>query len=155
MVAGGWHRVFIVNGHGGNHELIQLVARDLALEHDVHLGGGLLVGDRVGRARGGRSRRRRDGSPDTPGASRPRSCWRCARSWWSGRSRTATTRVPTGPPVVGGELRAEHHGLWQAIDGYGDSPDLADAELGRRWLMVGSQEVAKAYAHFDFETREG
>jgi hypothetical protein len=56
---------------------------------------------------------------------------------------------------VGGELRVEHHGWWQAIDGYGDSPDLADAELGARWLAVGAQEVAKALAHFDFETREG
>src|SRR3954471_7529106 len=27
----GFRRVFLVNGHGGNHELIQLVARDIAL----------------------------------------------------------------------------------------------------------------------------
>ena len=154
LLAGGWHRLFIVNGHGGNHEIIQLVARDIALEHDVHVAAGswwAIARDAL----------REAGAADAgrfPGH--------------AGRFETSLVMAmrpelvvpplphrdepgPTGPPVVGGELRVEHHGWWQAIDGYGDSPDLADAELGRRWLMVGSQEVAKAFAHFDFETREG
>ena len=52
------------------------------------------------------------------------------------------------PRRFGADLRAEHAGSWQAIDGYGDSPDLASAELGRRWLDVAADAVADAYAAF-------
>jgi creatinine amidohydrolase len=38
LVVDGFRRIFILNGHGGNHEIIQLVARDLALRHAVNLG---------------------------------------------------------------------------------------------------------------------
>ena len=38
LIESGFRRVFILNGHGGNHEIIQLVARDLSLKHAVNLG---------------------------------------------------------------------------------------------------------------------
>ncbi|MGH9628196.1 MAG: creatininase family protein, partial [Bryobacteraceae bacterium] len=34
----GFRRIFLLNGHGGNHELIQVAARDLALEHNIQVG---------------------------------------------------------------------------------------------------------------------
>src|SRR5690349_14510387 len=37
LIVCGFRRIFILNGHGGNSELIQLVARDLALKHAAHL----------------------------------------------------------------------------------------------------------------------
>ena len=37
LIQSGFRRIFIVNGHGGNHELIQLVVRDLALRHACNL----------------------------------------------------------------------------------------------------------------------
>src|SRR5262245_57960406 len=37
LIVDGFRRIFMLNGHGGNHELIQLVARDLALKHAAHL----------------------------------------------------------------------------------------------------------------------
>ena len=70
LVRDGFRRIFLVNGHGGNHELIQLVARDVALR----LPGGrrriVVVARRLGRdGRGGRARRSA-GCPATPAASR-------------------------------------------------------------------------------------
>ena len=38
LILGGFKRLFILNGHGGNNELIQLAARDLALKHPVQVG---------------------------------------------------------------------------------------------------------------------
>src|SRR5689334_5574283 len=35
LARGGCRRLFLVNGHGGNAELIQLAAREIALEHGV------------------------------------------------------------------------------------------------------------------------
>ena len=37
LIISGFKRVFILNGHGGNNELVQLVARDLALKHPVNI----------------------------------------------------------------------------------------------------------------------
>jgi creatinine amidohydrolase len=37
FIIGGFRRIFILNGHGGNSELVQLVARDLALKHPVQM----------------------------------------------------------------------------------------------------------------------
>ena len=36
----GFTRIFLVNGHGGNHELAQLAARDVALKHPVRVAAG-------------------------------------------------------------------------------------------------------------------
>ena len=36
LIVGGFRRLFFVNGHGGNHELAQLAARDLSLQQPVH-----------------------------------------------------------------------------------------------------------------------
>ena len=40
LITDGFRRIFIVNGHGGNHELIQLVARDVALRRDATIAAG-------------------------------------------------------------------------------------------------------------------
>ncbi len=40
LITSGFRRIFILNGHGGNHELVQLVARDLALKHPANIAAG-------------------------------------------------------------------------------------------------------------------
>ena len=45
-------------------------------------------------------------------------------------------------------VREERHGFWQAIDGYGDSPDLGTAEDGQRYLEVSAAELARAFVAF-------
>ena len=148
LVTDGFRRVFVINGHGGNHELIGLAVRDLALElPDVHLAAGswwAMAWDELVAA----------GAADIgrfPGH--------------AGRFETSLVLAMRPELVVGplphrddpgttdtrrfgGDWREEHAGSWQAIDGYGDSPDLASAELGRRWLDVASDAVARAYASF-------
>ncbi|MCA9878465.1 MAG: creatininase family protein, partial [Thermomicrobiales bacterium] len=37
LITDGFRRVFVINGHGGNHELIQVVVRDLVLEEQANL----------------------------------------------------------------------------------------------------------------------
>src|SRR5215470_19269357 len=40
LITDGFTRIFLVNGHGGNHELAQLAARDMALRHPVRVAAG-------------------------------------------------------------------------------------------------------------------
>ncbi len=152
-VVGGWRRLFLVNGHGGNHELIQLVARDAALRHDVHIAAGswwaiareALIA--AGAADAGRF-------PGHAGRFETSLVLAMRPDLVVGPLPHRDLGGPGEPSNLGGELRVEHHGSWQAIDGYGDSPDLADPELGRRWLDVATEAVAEAYLRFDADTRD-
>lgn len=147
LITDGFRRIFILNGHGGNNELIQLVARDLALKHPVGLAAASywtiawdgLVKDaaHVGAALPGHSGRFetalmlalrpelvREPRPhrDAPAGSDPRSFY--------------------------APYRAELHGAWQRIDGFTDSPDQAQAAMGEQYLATIVGAVAQALREF-------
>jgi creatinine amidohydrolase len=149
LLESGYRRVFVINGHGGNHELIQVAARDIALRTpDAHVGAGswwAMAWDALveaGAAAVGRF-------PGHAGrfetslmlALRPELVVHPLPH----RDEPGT---PTDVRRFGGDHRAEHHGSWLAIDGYGDSPDLADGESGRRWLELASAAVAVQLVEF-------
>jgi creatinine amidohydrolase len=147
LVRDGFRRIFLVNGHGGNHDLVQLVARDVALRQpvavaaaswwsaawDVMVGEGALeVGRLPGHAGGFETSlvmalRPELVSPDLP-------------------DRPPAPAKPGArfPPVV----REERHGFWQSIDGYTDGAGRATPEAGRRWLDVASDELARLFVAF-------
>jgi creatinine amidohydrolase len=147
LIVGGFRRIMILNSHGGNNELIQCVARDLALKHPAHLAAvsywapawDALVdreAHRHGRVPGHagafetslmlalRPELVREPRPHRDGAigSDPR------RSW---------------PPV-----RIELHGAWQQIDGYSDSPDRGSAERGRAYLEAIVESIGQSLIEF-------
>ncbi len=146
LIASGFRRIFILNGHGGNSELIQLVARDLALRHAASLAaapywtiaweallaeGAHLAAGLPGHAGTFETSLIMALRPDLVREPRPH---RDAPADGDTRGFTA--------------YRAEHHGSWQQIDGYTDSPDQADAERGRRYLAAIVREVAGALREF-------
>ena len=147
LIESGFHRVFILNGHGGNHEIIQLVVRDLALKHPVNLGAASywdlareavaeLEFDLHGRFPGHAGVFETSVimalRPDLVDEPRPHRT----------PEELARTIVPPD------EFRAERHGFWLSIDGYTDSPDLASPEWGQRLLGVIVPAVAGALARF-------
>ncbi len=143
----GFRKLFFLNGHGGNHEIAQLAARDLALEGPLHAGSGSwwamayqeLVGD--GAADGGR----------LPGH--------------AGRFETAISAAldpdaGTSPPPAHSSYqesdrhayspvyRAEFHDSWRRLDGYTDSPGSASREDGQRWLGIAVEAVKRLLIEF-------
>jgi creatinine amidohydrolase len=153
LVTGGVRRLFIVNGHGGNHELVQLVARDLALRHDVDVAAGswwAMAWDslvEVGAHETGRF-------PGHSGAFE-------TSLLMAMRPELVTSPLPrrdepgsTDPRRFGGPYRAERHGFWQRIEGYTDSPALGDADRGRLYLDVAAKSVAEQLVAFWNSTRD-
>ena len=143
----GFRSVFLLNGHGGNHELIQLAARDTALKHPIlvgaasywHLAWEGLVG-----------------LDAHQGAGLPGHAGRFETSVMLAlRGPMVSSKQPHRDVVVGSDpnrptplWRNERHGSWQAIDGYTDSPDNATAELGERYLPVLIDSVARTLIEF-------
>jgi len=147
LVAGGFRRVFIVNGHGGNSELVQLAARDVALRRELRAGVGsywTIAWSRLTGAGAGKLGHLPGHAgifetsmiaalrPDLVREPRP--------------SRTLDER--TSPPMPADPYRFEAHGFWQSIDGYSDSPALANGEDGQRFLEAAIAGVAEALEAF-------
>ncbi|MDW8145480.1 MAG: creatininase family protein [Roseiflexaceae bacterium] len=151
---GGFRRMFILNGHGGDHEIIQLVARDMALRHPLRIGAAsywniarerLIAldadhGQRLpGHAGGFESALMLALRPELVRLPLP------SRAW-------TQENDPLEPALP---FRLEMHGFWQAIDGYSDNPAQATAERGRVYLDAIVEAVTHAFLTFDTVTREG
>ncbi len=148
LVRDGFRKIILVNGHGGNHELIQLVARDVALRRPVAVAAmswwlaawDVMVAEgahRVGRMPG------HAGGFETSlvMAMRPE----LVASPLPGRTPAPSPDGVRWP----GLIREERHGFWQSVDGYSDGPGLATAEGGRRWLDVAADELARIFESFE------
>lgn len=148
LITDGFRKILIVNGHGGNHEIIQLAARDLALIHPVQIGAlsywqpaqGQLDGAWAGKP--GHPPPGHAGEfetsvvlhlrPDLPPKNPP------SRS---------LDEIEALPPRVSG-WRLERNDWWQAIDGYTDSPAAATAESGQRFVEIVVDALAGVMREF-------
>ncbi|WP_373652371.1 creatininase family protein [Schlesneria sp. DSM 10557] len=148
LIVCGYRKIFVLNGHGGNHELVQLVARDLALNYPVSMAAAsywTIAWDALvelnahndcrlpGHAGKFETSLMMALRPDLVHEPRPH------------RDHTGST----DPRGFVRPYRAEHHGTWQAIDGFTDSPDRGTSELGRSWLDATVDTLAKAMVEFD------
>ena len=151
LIVGGFTRICIINGHGGNNELVQLVARDLALKHPVQMAAAsywvaaweaLSAVHEQGRLPG------HAGIFETSVmmALRPE----LVREPRPHRDNIGGSTADSFYPA----MRVEQHGSWQAINGYTDSPDMADAERGQRYVEAAVGAVANTLKEFYAATRK-
>ena len=143
--------MYLVNSHGGNHELLQLVARDLALKHDVSIASASYwtvawneltdMDAHVNRRLPGHA-----GSFETSVilALKPKLVKEPLPSRESVES--------TDPRGFGRPVRAEHSGSWLKINGYSDSPKNADVENGNKWINTTVKALSKSMIKFHKES---
>lgn len=147
LISDGFRRVFILNGHGGNHEIIQLVARDLALCHPANFAAASYWD--LARQHLSESGASFDGMyPGHAGyfetslilALRPELVARPLPE--RDAAELARVAMPATP------FRAERHGFWQSISGHTDTPHRATAEQGTALLALIVPAVAQSLMSF-------
>lgn len=144
LVTDGFTRIFLLNGHGGNHELAQLAVRDIVLKHPVRAAAGsywavawdalVAVDAHLGRRLPGHAG---DFESSLMLALRPELV---AKDRPSGER--ADDEDPRGRQAP---FRDERHGAWQSINGFTDSPAQADAARGLVFRNAITQAVAQAW----------
>lgn len=146
-VRSGFRRLFLLNGHGGNHELAQLVARDIALEHPAHVAAAsywTIAWDALVALDAHKGMR----LPGHAGIFET-SMMLALRGERVAAERPRRNNVPdTDPRTWQRPYRPEHPGSWQAMDGYTDSPADATAERGALYQQAIVTTVAQAFLEF-------
>lgn len=148
ILTDGARRVFLLNGHGGNHELNQLAVRDVAIAQPPDSGVVLAAASYWDIARAAIAADDRSADLTLPGH--------------AGRFETATMlaldpsrvreRAPRGGDPAAAEgipgVRVEAADRWEAFDGYTDFPHRATPEEGAILLEIVIREVASALVAF-------
>ena len=147
LVTDGFTRIFLVNGHGGNHELAQLAARDVALKHPVRVAAGsywTIAWKALVEAEAHRGRRLPGHAGDFE-----TSIMLSLRPELVPEVRPHRDHIgDSDPSGFEAPWRNERHGSWPEIDGYTDSPDKATAEKGTLFRTVAAKAVAAALVQF-------
>lgn len=147
LIVDGFRRVFVINGHGGNHELIQVVVRDLVLEEQANLA----AASYWDLARAALAAHAPEVAGRLPGhaghfetamvmAIRPD----LVRAPLPSRNAAEIARaaVPNAP------YRLERAGHWASIGGHTDTPQDATPEAGQRLLEIVVPAVAASFTEF-------
>lgn len=150
LVRSGFRRVLVVNGHGGNEEIMRLAVKRGALRSDVALAAcsyWAVV--------------RPDGEPEDPDRTPGHAGWfetslmlaahpdlvRAPAEW----QEPAEPPLFDRPPATG--LLVERHGEWERVHGTTDDAAAADAGVGRELLVRRAGGLADAIRAFDLATR--
>lgn len=154
LVTDGFRHMFIVNGHGGNQELMQLAARDTALRHRVAVAAGsywtiaweplLKVA-----AYGAKHLPGHAGDFETSLmlANRPELVKVAGADLDPAKRAAGAAALENRAPY-----RSEVYGLWEAFDGYTDDPTSATAEKGRAYYEAIARSLAAHFVSFATKT---
>lgn len=147
FVSSGFSRIFVLNGHGGNHELAELAVRDLVLRSPVRAAAGSywhIAWDRLVR-----SDAARNGFLPGHAGSFETSLMMSFRPELVAPDRPFRNATEAGNAVrQRAPFREERHDAWTAMNGFTDSPAAACADKGQRWFDEIVEAVAEVFVQF-------
>ncbi|WP_189935001.1 creatininase family protein [Streptomyces sulfonofaciens] len=150
LVTSGYRRIMVVNGHGGNDEIMRLAVKRFALRAQATVAACSYWTLATGEEPGERPER-------TPG----HAGWFETSLMLAAHPALVRTpvppRVPVEPPPLFDRppypgLTVERHGEWERVGGSTDDARGADAALGRRLLDDRARGLALAIRAFDAAT---
>jgi len=147
LVTDGFRRIFLLNGHGGNHELAQLAARDVALELPVRIAAAsywTIAWDALIEQRAHLGCR----LPGHAGVFETSMMLALRPELVASERPHRDDVADTDPRNFHSPYRHEIHNFWKGIDGYSDSPDQASDEKGRRYWEAVVGAVARTFVEF-------
>ena len=147
LATDGFRRIFLLNGHGGNHELAQLAARDIALELPVRVAAGsywTIAWDALVELQAHLGCR----LPGHAGIFETSMMLALRPELVESERPHRDYGQDTDPRSFHSPYRHERHGSWKEIDGYSDSPDAGSAEKGHRYQQAVIGAVAQAFVEF-------
>ena len=148
IVSTGARRVFLLNGHGGNHELNQLVARDIVIVQPADSHVAIAATSYWDVARRSIEEDSRLEDLTVPGhAGQFETATMLATNPELVRDRAARNEDPSRTEVIPG-VRVETAGRWESFDGYTDFPARATSEQGEMLLEHVIRDVAEALVTF-------
>ncbi len=125
LVDDGFRKIYVVNGHGGNQDLMRLAVRDIRLERHVEIGCAAYWAHRgPGHAGQWETSLMLDARPELV-------------------DRSADFSAGRDP-----NCRPERPDFWKAINGYTDDPRLATAEYGQTLAAEIIAELAVIFKEF-------
>lgn len=147
LIRDGCPRIFVINGHGGNHELIQVVVRDLVLEYQANLAAASywdLARDALAA-----------GAPEVTGRLPGHAGYFETAMIMAIRPDLVSSPLPqrsdeeiSRAAVPSTPYRLERTGHWASIGGHTDSPLEATPEGGQRLLEIVVPAVAQTFVEF-------
>ncbi|MFJ8803907.1 creatininase family protein [Streptomyces sp. NPDC102487] len=151
LVTSGYRRIMVVNGHGGNDEIMRLAVKRFALRSQVTVAACSYWTLTSGAEAAGR--------PDvTPGHAgwfetslMLAACPDLVRTPVPARGDVEPPPLFDNPPYPG--LTVERHGEWERVGGSTDDPSGADATQGDLLLDDRARGLARAIQAFDKATR--
>jgi creatinine amidohydrolase len=152
LVAVGFRQIFLINGHGGNSDIVNVVARDVALAHDIPVGAGsywVMAWDSLVAANAHRQNR----LPGHAGAFETSLMMSLWPELVSASPPHRDGHFGVNPKGFHGAYLSEDQRNWARISGYSDSPDLANADDGQRWLGATVDGVVAALRRFHATAR--
>ena len=147
LVESRFRRIFLLNGHGGNHELAQLAARDAALKHPVRIAAGsywTIAWDALTAAKANENRR----LPGHAGDFETSLILSLRPELVSHAKPHRDEFTSSDPRRFEAAWRHERHGFWTDIEGFTDSPDRAAPNRGVEFRRIIAGAVAKAFVDF-------
>jgi creatinine amidohydrolase len=137
LVRSGFRRVLLVNGHGGNEEIVRLAVKECALRADVALGAcsywALGEGASPGHAGAFETSLMLAAHPDLVSPAPP----------WHAPDQPPLFHRPPAPGLL-----VERHGEWARVGGTTDDARDADAATGRDLLAARAEALAGAIRAF-------
>lgn len=147
LVTDGFRRIFLLNGHGGNHELAELAARDVALNFPARIAAGsywTIAWDALIENQANRGCL----LPGHAGAFETSMMLSLRPELIASEQPSREAGPDADPKSFHGPYRHERNAFWKQIDGYSDNPSAGSAESGRRYRDAVVGALAKAFVEF-------